>query len=52
MISNFVKDLKENRGALIGLFVCVFFLGISIFGPLIAPFSPSELSENLTLGPF
>ena len=52
MISNFIRDLKENRGALIGLFVCLFFLSISIFGPLLAPFSPSELTDNLTLGPF
>ena len=52
MISNFIRDLKENRGALIGLFVCRILYSNLDLWPLLAPFSPSELTDNLTLGPF
>ena len=46
------SELSQNKGALIGLFICVLFLLLATFGPILSPFSPSELSSNLRLTPF
>ena len=42
----FVKQLRKNRGALIGLALIAMFSLIAIFASLIAPHSPSELFDN------
>lgn len=44
-------DLKKNKGALIGLIVALFFLILAIFGPVISPYTESELTKNLLKGP-
>lgn len=45
------SELAQNKGALIGLFICLFFVVLALFGPMISPFSPSELTEALRLPP-
>jgi ABC-type dipeptide/oligopeptide/nickel transport system permease subunit len=42
----FFKELKKNRGAVLGLCLILFFSLIALFAPLIAPHSPSELFDN------
>lgn len=46
------NELKKNKGALIGLIIILFFITLSILGPLLAPFTESELSEHLLRDPF
>ena len=46
-IKDFWQDFKKNRGAVIGLIVILLFTFIAIFGNFLAPFSPSELFDNL-----
>lgn len=45
-------ELKKNKGALVGLSIISFFTLLAITGPLIAPFSESELSTHLLVDPF
>lgn len=45
-------ELKKNRGALLGLFIIAFFVVLAVLGPVLAPFSESELSEHLLRDPF
>ena len=55
MIFNFSEvfyELKKNKGALIGLFIILFFITLAILGPLLAPFTEAELSEHLLSDPF
>lgn len=42
----FIKQLKKNKGALIGLGLISIFSLIAIFASFIAPHSPSELFDN------
>ena len=55
MIQNYREiffELKKNKGALIGLIIIGVFFTLAIFGPMLAPFSESELSEHLLKDPF
>lgn len=45
-IREFWNSFKENKGALIGLALIVFFLFLALFAPLIAPYDPTELQDN------
>ncbi|MBV7380718.1 ABC transporter permease subunit [Maritimibacter dapengensis] len=47
----FWRYFKENRGAVIGFYVFVFFLIVAIFAPLLAPFDPSSQNRAATLVP-
>ena len=44
-------EVAQNKGALFGLFICLFFMILALFGPYLSPFSPSELTESLRLPP-
>jgi peptide/nickel transport system permease protein len=41
----------RHRSGLIGLFMVLFFLGVAIFAPLIAPYSPIEQNTKVRLQP-
>lgn len=45
-LREFWRHFRRNRGALIGLAVIVFFLGIALFAPLIAPYPPDVVHEG------
>ncbi|MEC7760377.1 MAG: ABC transporter permease subunit [Pseudomonadota bacterium] len=47
----FWRYFRENRGAVIGFYVFIFFLLVAIFAPLIAPFEPSAQNRGATLVP-
>ncbi len=51
-LNEVIKDLRKNKGASLSLVVISFFIFLAFFGPIIAPFSESELSENLLKDPF
>ena len=54
-MSNFneiFRDLRKNKGALIGLLIIFFFIILAFFGPIMAPYSESELSPHLLSDPF
>ena len=51
-LSEVFNELKKNKGALIGLIIILFFITLSILGPLLAPFTEAELSEHLLSDPF
>ena len=51
-IQEIFKDLKKNKGALIGLYTVGLFFVLSLVGPFIAPYSESELTSNLLQDPF
>ncbi|MCR9203479.1 MAG: ABC transporter permease subunit [Halobacteriovoraceae bacterium] len=51
-LKEFWNSFKENRGAVIGLALIVFFLFLALFAPLIAPYDPTQLQDNaLKLNP-
>ncbi|MBK5934378.1 dipeptide transport system permease protein [Rhodovulum imhoffii] len=50
-LRDFWNSFRENRGAVIGLFVFALFLFIAIFAPLLAPYSPSEQFREHLLQP-
>lgn len=47
----FWRYFRENRGAVIGFYVFLFFLLIAIFAPLLAPFDPTVQNRSDTLVP-
>ncbi len=47
----FWRYFRENRGAVIGFYVFIFFLIVAIFAPLISPFEPSTQNRGATLLP-
>ena len=51
-IQEIFKDLKKNKGALIGLYTVGLFFILSLFALFIAPYSESELTSNLLQDPF
>lgn len=52
-LREFWNSFKENRGAVIGLALILFFLFLAFFAPLIAPYDPTQLQDNaLKLKPF
>ncbi len=46
------NELYQNKGAVFGLAICGTFILSAAIGPLLSPFSPSELTEQLRLSPF
>ena len=48
----FWDELTSNKGATIGLGICLFFIFAAFFGPILSPYSPSEMTENLRFPPF
>lgn len=51
-IAEIFRDLKKNKGALIGLVIIIFFVFLAFFGPMLSPYSESELSQHLLKDPF
>ncbi|MFV0409704.1 MAG: ABC transporter permease subunit [Paracoccus sp. (in: a-proteobacteria)] len=47
----FWMSFRENRGAVIGLFIFLVFLFIAIFAPLLAPYAPDEQFRDVGLIP-
>ena len=45
------QDLSQNKGALLGLGICLFFIVAALIGPILSPFSPSEMTDELRLSP-
>ena len=45
-------ELYQNKGAVAGLIICFAFIFSAALGPLVSPFSPSELTDQLRLSPF
>lgn len=50
-LSEIFYELKKNKGALIGLIIILFFILLALLGPMLSPFSESELSEHLLSDP-
>ena len=50
-LKEFWRYFRENRGAVIGMYVFVFFLLVAIFAPLIAPYNPTAQNRGATLVP-
>ena len=48
---NFWDELTSNKGATLGLGICMFFIIAALLGPILSPFSPSEMTENLRFPP-
>ena len=42
----FWHQFKQNRGALFGLAIILFFIVVAILAPMLAPHSPSELDAT------
>ncbi|NCT13489.1 MAG: ABC transporter permease subunit, partial [Rhodobacterales bacterium] len=50
-LAEFWRYFRENRGAVIGLYVFVLFVLLAIFAPLLAPYGPTEQMRDNTLMP-
>ncbi|TDL84293.1 ABC transporter permease subunit [Palleronia sediminis] len=50
-LAEFWSYFRENRGAVIGLYVFTAFLLTAIFAPLLAPYDPSQQFREATLQP-
>lgn len=50
-LRDFWNSFRENRGAVIGLYVFLAFLLVAVFAPLIAPYSPSAQFRDAILQP-
>ncbi len=50
-LAEFWRYFRENRGAVIGLYVFVLFVLLAIFAPLLAPYGPTEQMRDSTLMP-
>ena len=53
LLREFWYHLKQNKGAVIGLILIVFFALVAIFAPLLSPYDPTALHYgNLRIPPF
>ncbi|NHF71954.1 ABC transporter permease subunit [Paracoccus xiamenensis] len=50
-LKEFWSSFRENRGAVIGLFVFLAFLVVAAFAPILAPYSPTEQYRDALLVP-
>ena len=50
-LAEFWRYFRENRGAVLGLYVFTAFVALAIFADLLAPFGPTEQMRDFTLMP-